>query len=196
MRRTFSKLISAFICIGVIAWLVIGSVQARFSDIEATRNNNFTAGVLDLKTNDTDGVTRTLYLIGFIPGKGSGTEMITLKNAGNFDGSSLRISFTYLQDDGVNPPGATQNKTADEVANEIIITSLSYDGASLLGRITDADGDGIDMKELAGADLSGLAGITVGATKDFTISVQLKSGLGTVYEADGIVVTMNFTINQ
>ena len=196
MRKILSKLIASIICIGVIAWLVIGSVQARFSDIESTQNNNFTAGILDLKTNDTDGVTQTLYLIGFIPGESSGTQTITLKNNGNLNGSSLDISLTYLQDDGTNPPGATGTRTADEVASEIIVTTLTYDGSDLLGSVADSNSNGYkDIYDIAAANLSGQSGISTGATKDFVIAVQLQSGLGTAYEADGIVVTMNFTIN-
>ena len=196
MRRILSKLISSAICIGVIAWLVLGSVQARFSDMEVSQNNNFTAGILDLKTNNADGVSQTLYIIGFIPGESSGTQTITLKNAGNLNGSSLDIDVLYIQDDGVNPPGATGTKTADEVADEILVTTLSYDGTDLLGGITDSDGDGKDMKEVAAANLTGQIGITAQATKNFTIAVQLKSGLGTAFEADGINATINFTLNQ
>jgi len=196
VRKILSKLIASIICIGVIAWLVIGSVQARFSDIESTQNNNFTAGILDLKTNDTDGVTQTLYLIGFIPGESSGTQTVTLKNNGNLNGSSLDIDLSYVQNDGTNPPGATGTKTADATAAEIIVTTLTYGSTDLLTGITDTDGDGKDMLEVAAADLTGQVGINAQDTKDFTIAVQLKAGLGTAFEADGINVTISFTLNQ
>lgn len=192
MKRVLVSLIA--IC--VVAWLVIGGVKASYVDTEQSTGNQFTAGTLDLKTNDADGVTQTLYLTNMKPGESIGPQTITLKNAGSIDGSSLDIDFSYVEEDGTNPPGNTTDKSADEFADELLVTTLTYDGNNLLTGITDADGDGVDMREVAAADLSGQSGIAPAATRGFTIAVQLKSGLSDDFCADGIAIPITFTLNQ
>ena len=131
------------------------------------------------------------------PGDSVGPETITLKNNGTIDGSTLDIDISYVENDGTEPtdPNLQVDKTADEFADELIVNTLTYGGVDLLAGITDADGDGVDLKEVAAADLSGQAGITASATKDFAIEVTLKD-VGNDFQADGIDVTFTFTLNQ
>jgi hypothetical protein len=132
------------------------------------------------------------------PGESIATQTIILKNAGSIDASSLDIDFSYTEDDGAGLPGDNpqQDQTAGEFADELLVTTLTYDGNNLLTGITDGDANGVDIKETASADLSGQSGINAAATKDFTIAVQLKSGLSSDFCADGIKITMTFTLNQ
>jgi len=79
----------------------------------------------------------------------------------------------------------------------IEVTTLSYDGSSLLGSVTDANANGYkDLQDLKNANLNGQSGINASATKNFQIAVQLRSSTGNDYDADGIDLTMTFTLNQ
>jgi hypothetical protein len=151
-------------------------------------------GTLDLKTNNLDGVTKTLYTTNMAPGGYFGPSAIQLRNAGSLDGSTLNIAFTYVESDG--SPNSV-NKSADDTAAMIEVTTLSYDGSSLLGSVTDANANGYkDLQDLKNANLNGQSGINASATKNFQIAVQLRSSTGNDYDADGIDLTMTFTLNQ
>lgn len=190
------KLVLSVMVILVVASVIAGGAFAAFLDVETSTNNTFTAGTLDLKTNDADGVTQTLYATNMKPGDTVGPQTITLKNSGSIDGATLDIDVSYVESDGTNPPEFPVNKTADEFADELIVDTLSYGGTNLLLLVTDTDGDGIDMKEVAVTDFSGQAGINAGLTKDFIIQVTLKDTIGNDFQADGIDVTITFTLNQ
>ena len=184
--------------LAVAALLVIGmasvSTWAYFSDTETSTGNQLTAGTLDLKTNDVDGAVQTLYATNMKPGDTIGPSTIQLKNAGSVAGSTLDIAFSYVESDGT--PN-TVNKNANDTAGMMEVTTLSYDGSSLLGSVSDANGNGYkDVYDLANADLPGQSGLNASATKNFDIAVQLRSETGNDYQADGITVTMTFILDQ
>jgi len=156
-----------------------------------------------LKLSDEDeteqnGVTASITCSPMAPGQSVGSKTITLKNAGSLDAATLDIGVSYTEADGTWSTDDTVDKTADEFADELIVDTFTYGGTDLLTALpagTDADGDGIDMKELAAADLSGQAGIDAGATKDLVIKVHLKD-VGNDFQNDGITVTFSFDLKQ
>ena len=183
--------------IGLVAGGIGSGVYAAFSNPAAATNNILTAGTLDLKTNNADGVSGVLSATTMKPGDSVGPATVTLKNDGTIDGSTLDINISYVENDGPSDPYAV-NKTADQFADELVVNTLTYGAVDLLAALplgTDIDGDGIDMKEAAAADLTGQAGIAAGASKDFVIRVTLKD-VGNEFQADGIDVTINFVLNQ
>lgn len=187
------------IVIFLMATLIIGGIYAYFSDVEQTTDNSFTAGTLDLKTNGADGVTATITATNMKPGDRmptSGNASVNLTNVGSIDGSTLDINFTYVESDGQNPTEFPANMTADEFADELLVVVLNYGGTDLLPSISDGDADGVDMKEAASADLTGQTGINTGLSKNFEIAVQLKTSVGNDYQADGIDMTITFTLIQ
>ncbi len=190
MKKMLALTVAALLVIsmaGVGTW-------AYFSDTEASTNNQLTAGTLDLKTNNADGVTQTLYADSMKPGDSIGPATIQLKNAGSLAGSTLDIAFSYVESDG-GPNDV--NKTADDTAGMMEVTTLSYGGSSLLGSVSDLNGNGYkDVYDITNADLTGQSGLTASATKDFAITVQLRSETGNDFMADGITVTMTFILNQ
>ena len=162
---------------------------------------------LNLKINDVNRVAGVLPATNFQPGQTLGPETIVLKNDSNMDGSSLDIYVSYMESDNetfdsdtnfefaaVNNPA--YEKTADEFADELQVDILTYGEVDLTSSIADADGDGIDMKEVATADLTGLPGIPASTTRDFVIQVTVKTSMGNAFQADGIDVTITFTLNQ
>jgi spore coat-associated protein N len=178
----------------LVAGMVSIGTWAYFSDVETSSGNLMAAGTLDLKTNDADGVSQTLFATNMKPGETIGPEYIILKNSGSLAGSSLDIVFTYVENDGSANP---VNKSADATAAVIELVTLNYDGYSLLANVTDDNINGYrDIQDLKNADLSGLAGIAGSATKEFEIVIKPRSTTSKDFQADGITITMNFTLHQ
>jgi len=172
---------------GIGAW-------AYFLDTESSAENQFSAGTLDLKTNDADGVTQTLFITSMKPGDTVGPETINLNNAGTLDGSTLDIAFSYVESDG--SPNLV-DKSADDTAALMEVTTLIYGGSSLMGNVNDTNSNGYkDIEDLKNADLSRQRGLNAEATKGFEIAVRLKESMGDDFQTDGITVTITFTLNQ
>ena len=167
---------------------------AYFRDVETSSENVLAAGTLDLKTDDADGVSQTLLASNIMPGDTVGPETIILKNNGTLNGSSLDLSFSYIESDSSpNPADMTANATAAILQ----VTTLNYDSSSLLSSVSDNNSNGYkDVYDLSTANLSGLVGIGPFSTKNFEIAVTLRSDASKDFQADGIDVTMNFILNQ
>lgn len=190
MKRILGLTIAFMLFIGLAG----SGAWAYFSDIELSASNQLTAGILDLRTDDLDGVTQTLYATSLKPGNTIGPSTIQLRNAGDTDAVSLDIEFSYVESDG--SPNVV-NMSADATAAMMEITVLDYDGVSLLPAVSDANANGYrDVQDLAGADLTGQSGLAKGATKPFEIEVKLRDNLDNDFRADGITVVFNFTLNQ
>ncbi len=167
---------------------------AYFQDTETSTDSVLAAGTLDLKTDDVDGVTQTLYASNLKPGD-SVPGSITLKNTGSVAGSTLDLAFTYGESDDIPNPVPM---SADATAAVIKVTTLSLGGFPLLGGVSDGNGNlYIDIQDLKNADLTGQTGIGAsGGTTDFSITVQLEAGTSSDFQSDGINITMTFTLNQ
>ncbi|MFC1987567.1 TasA family protein [Chloroflexota bacterium] len=190
MKKMLGLSIALVLSIGFIS---VGT-WAYFSDTESSADSQLIIGTLDLKTNDADGVTQTLYDTSLMPGGTIGPSTIVLKNAGSITGSALDIAFAYVESDG--SPNAV-NQTADATAAVMEVVTLNYGGSSILGSVGDLNVNGYkDIQDLKNANLTGQSGLTPSATKNFQIAVQLRSDTSNDFQADGITVTMTFTLNQ
>jgi hypothetical protein len=110
------------------------------------------------------------------------------------DGSTLDIAFSYVENDG--SPNSV-DKSADDTAAMMEVTTLTYGGSDILSSVSDGNTNGYeDIQDLKNADLTSQSGINASATKDFVITVQLRSDTGNDFQDDGITVTMTFTLNQ
>ena len=117
-----------------------------------------------------------------------------MKNIGSIAGSTLNLSFSYVESDSSPNPA---DRSANATAAVIEVITLNYDSASLLGSVSDNNTNGYkDIEDLKNADLSGQSGINASASKDFEIVVSLRSDAGKDFQADGIDVTMTFILNQ
>ena len=167
---------------------------AYFSDVETATGNQLAAGTLDLKTDDVDGVTQTLFATKMAPGDAKASENITLKNTGSLAGTTLDLVFSYVENDSSPNP---VDRNADDTAANIEVTALNYGGSSLLSSVSDNNSNEYtDVEDLKNADLSGQSGIDPSASKDFEIAVTLRAETGKDLQADGIDITMTFTLNQ
>ena len=183
----------------IVFMLLIGmggiGTFAYFSDTEISQSNTFAAGTLDLKTDDADGVSQTLLATNMAPGATVGPETIILNNTGSVGGSTLDLAFSYIESDsGTN----SVDKSADETAAMIEVTTLDYGVINLLSSLIWADnGNGYkDIQDLKNTDLSGLDGIGASANKSFKITVTLRAETDSGFQEDGITITMTFTLNQ
>ncbi|OGN89702.1 MAG: hypothetical protein A2158_00375 [Chloroflexi bacterium RBG_13_46_14] len=189
------KISGLVIVLLLMAGMSVISTWAFFIDVEASSSNVLTAGTLDLKTDDQDGVSQTLIATNMRRGDIVGPEKITLKNSGSLTSSSIDISFSYIEDDSTPNP---IDMSADDTASFITVTILKYDEANILTHIDDHNSNGyIDVYDLATtSNLTGLPGITSGATRDFEIAVQLNENVTGQYQSDGIDITMTFSLKQ
>ena len=176
------------LCMGVSGTL------AYITDTQTSTGNLLAAGTLNLRTNDVDGVTRTLYASSMSPGDTAGPTVITLKNVGTVAGATLDIVSSYSESDD----GPNTDPDADAVAALLEVVILNYGGASLLGSISDTNGNGYkDVKELTlPTNFTGLSGLLASESKDFEIAVRLRSDTPNDFQGHGIVVTMTFTLKQ
>ena len=189
------KLVALSLALITVFGMISVATFAYFTDKETSSGNRMVAGTLDLKTNEADGVSRTLYATGMSPGATVGPITITLKNAGTTNGATLDIVFSYAESDDIT--NNVVNKTADATAAVLQVTALTYDGADLLVTLTDTNGNGyVDVQDLKNANLTGQIGLAAGAAKSFVIAVRLRSETGKDFQADGITVTMTFTLKQ
>ncbi|MBN2074494.1 MAG: hypothetical protein JW762_02975 [Dehalococcoidales bacterium] len=189
------KIFGLMIVLLLMAGMTGISTWAFFTDVETSFGNVLAAGTLDLKTDDQDGVTQTLIATNMRRGDIVGPEVIILKNSGSLDSSTIDISFSYIEDDSSPNP---IDMSADDTASLIIVTVLNYDETSILTSISDHNSNGfIDVYDLATASsLTGLPGIASEATKNFEIAVQLSETVTGQYQADGIDITMTFSLKQ
>ncbi len=190
MKRIIGLTIAFMLSLGISG---IGT-WAYFSDVETATGNQMAAGTLDLKTDDVDGVTQTLFATKMQPGDNVASENITLKNAGSLTGATLDLVFSYVENDGAANP---VNISADATAAYIEVTTLNYGGEDLLSSVSDNNTNGYkDIEDLKNEDLSGQSGIESSASKDFEIAVTLRTETSKDLQADGIDITMTFTLNQ
>jgi hypothetical protein len=120
------------VALGLVMIMLLAAGVGAFAylkDAQSPPGDQMIAGTLDLKTNDADGVSRTLYALSMSPGDSAASEPVMLKNTGNVGGSTLDIVFSYAEDDG--SPN-TINKSADATAAVMQLTALTYDGADIL----------------------------------------------------------------
>ncbi len=190
MKKLLGLIIALVLSVGLMA---VGT-WAYFSDNEASGSNQATAGTLDLKTNDVDGVTQTLNAPNLKPNNSYGPATITLKNNGSLAGATLGIVFSYVASDG--SPN-TVDMTADATAAIIEVTTLTYDGSNLLGSVIDNNTNGYkDVQDLKNANLPSQSGLSAGASKNFVITIKMRDGINNNFQADGVDITMAFTLNQ
>ena len=190
MKRIVGLTIAFMLLIGMAG---IGT-WAYFSDVEPLSGNVLAAGTLDLKTDDVDGVSQTLLATNMEPGDTVGPETIILKNIGSVEGSTLDLAFSYVESDSSPNPA---NMSANATAAFIEVTTLNYDGESLLGSVSDNNSNSYkDVEDLKNSDLSGLSGIGALDSKEFDIAVMLRSDADKALQSDGINITMTFILNQ
>jgi predicted ribosomally synthesized peptide with SipW-like signal peptide len=206
---TLQRIIGLSIAGLLIACLAVGGAWAYLADTETANDNQVSAGTLDLQTSKdastyTDGVTQSLVCSNLKPSKTVAATTVSLKNTGSKAGATVNLSLSYNTDDSADASPNTTNMSTDALAAVLQITTLNYDGRTILTLLSDAIVDGgnnngyIDVQDMKNeaSRLTGRAGLNPGQIKPFDITVQMRSGASNNFVGDGINITMTFLLNQ
>lgn len=197
--------LSALVVVGAVL-LGLGT-YAFWSDDEVVSGNNVEAGTLDLTVDD--GASETITIENAQPGDND-SHTFSLANVGSTEADHVAMNLSFVeQSDEPAEPADTEfavEQTAQETAAMIEVTSFSYDGTDQLGSVTDQNSNGItdlaDVQSQAGS-LDDLAAPAAGTgTKDLELGLAVAddsgsfSGTDEDIMADGVDITLDFTLNQ
>lgn len=171
--------------------LAVGGTVGAFADADSSTGNTFQSGSLDL----TFGSPSSLDFTKDLPPGSSVSSAVELRNGTSLPGS-VDVDVSHVDSGG----GAS----ADAVARELEVTSLTYGGTSVLGQFADANGNGIvDLADVAASDqtagesapndLVDLADPGTGRT--FGVELTLQTGTNDL-AGNSIDVQFTFHLNQ
>lgn len=200
----------------MLAALVAWSTVAFFRDTEASTDNTFSAGTLDLKLSDSnesdqDGVTASFGGSDLKPGDSVGPSTITLKNVGSLAADHVDIKFERTVTDNPSYDAGDLGPNIADMSTELTVSSLSYAGTNLLETsggdfvnpdIEAADNAGnndgtITLNELNGVVVQSLtAPAPRGGTAAFSITVAVAGSASNGIQGDEANVTVTFGLFQ
>lgn len=170
--------------------------MALFNDEEQTQGNTLQGGTIDLSLGSASALMMDANMA---PGDTIGGT-VTLQSDGSLRGS-LDIAVTYSESDGAGSTDDHRNKSADAVAQQVMVSTLTYDGADLAGQVATNGGSPLTLYDLAannresdGTDLSDLS--DPGQGTEFTVFLTLAEGISNAFQNDGINATFTFSLNQ
>ncbi len=200
MKKILGLTIAAFLIMAVVG----GGTWAYFQDPETSTGNILSAGTLDLKTNNADGVNGTMLLQNMKAGDITGDKTWTLKNAGSINATTLDLVVSYVESDGTNgnmsDVDLSTNMSAIDFAKMLQVTKLMYGAVDLLTvNVVNGNGNGYkDIDDVKNTTLTGLAGLDANSSKDFVINVTLydPASMDNAPQNDGVNITFLFTLTQ
>jgi len=200
------KILISLSIIGAVAAIAVGGTIAYFSDTETSTGNTFTAGTLDLTVDAPQDSIWTMT--NMAPGDStSGTLAMT--NAGSLPGD-LYATITFVEaDKGDKGEGKTGlNKTAQEVADNIFVTSAQWvdnsnsaPGLNLLsipGVDANSDGD-VTLTEFQTAIGSGsrlLATLVSSENASLAMTTQFNPAATDDFQGEGVAMTITLNLHQ
>jgi len=206
------KIVGLTIAILLIIGTVAGVTWAYFSDTEASLDNVFAAGTLNLKLTDNnetdqDGVTASWSNTNMAPGD-SCVGWVDLKNVGSLAANHVEISFANTVTNVVTASDDT------DISDSMNVTVMSYGATDLLlqtvaGTFDNADieaadvagsnDDAITLDELNGVTIDNLAEVPLAngaSVVRFDMTVQLDPATGDGNQGDSVTTVITFTLNQ
>lgn len=182
---------SLFIAAAALA-LVGGVTYAFFSDTATSTGNTFSAGTLDLKLSDLDQSVQNT-----IDASWTGSDMAPGGSA--VSGTvQLRNTGTVLANHAEVQAANTCTDASGDMDEYLEITSLSYDGGSVLGTLADNNLNGYkDLNDLTVANaLDNLALADLNINHPFVMAVRLHSSTPDAYQGESCTSDLTFTLNQ
>jgi spore coat-associated protein N len=205
------KIIGLAIAIMLIIGAVAGATWAYFSDTETSQDNEFAAGMLELKLTDNnetdlDGVTASWYNNNMAPGDEC-SGWVQLKNVGSIEADHVQISFANTVYNVVTAVDDT------DISDSLIVTLMTYGATNLLEQSTAGTFDNFDIEtadnagnddgtltldELHNVIIDNLEAPPAGGTGfvEFDMTVQLDPNTGDGNQGDSVVTVITFTLNQ
>ena len=130
------KALISVMCIGLVAMTAGAGTLAYFSDVETSTGNTFTAGTLDLKTQDPftgywvdGGVSATWSLSNMVPDSPETFGQVELRKVGSIAADHLAITCSYTVNDFPDVESDTDKDTAShpaQFAKYMEITRMNY----------------------------------------------------------------------
>lgn len=179
--------------------LTTGATLAYFSDSGTSSGNTFSTGTVDLKLTDTNEPDANSVTASFganlAPGSCTGPQTLTLKNTGTMAANHAEVAITNMNVNDVN------NDATPDMDAFLRIQTLTYDGVSVLGSITNSNGNGFpdldDWEALGTADgLDSLSLSNINVGHDLVMNVCLDSSAGNPIQGDGVNPEFTVTLNQ
>lgn len=183
MKKILFSLMTLVLVIGLTG----AGAFAVFTDTEISEGNVFTAGTLNLKLNDADGVLATWTHGNMAPGDTvSGT--INLKNAGSLDGT-VNVDFSAILDETGTPEGVTP-VGSDVIGDKLRATTVTLAGATVSGLEDKSVNDLVALGSYNLGDLNALA------DADFYIAWTLDLDSDNGVQGDSAEITLTFMLDQ
>ena len=198
----------------LVALVVIGAIllamgtYSFWTDSESAPGNTVEAGTLDLSINES--ASDTISLTNAQPGD-TDSATFALQNVGSTEADHVEVDLNFNENDTRDEPADADLSTelnAQQTAAMIEVTDFTYDGTDLLGSVSDQNGNGIvdlaDVQSQAGSTDDLTAPSAGGSdTTELTLGVQIANdndgsftGTDEDIMADGVDITLDFTLNQ
>ncbi len=188
---------------GLAGILAVGSVvavgtRAYFSQQGEVKSNVFGAGELVLSLSDADGLdTEEAEAIWDISAGAPGDDVsgtLRIRNAGSIPAHHIEIEIANTVVDAASGPGSAIGTPLDTVLK---ITSLTYDGNSILADIEDKnDNDIADLDDLEHTLLDNLLLVDF-EEHEFAMTVLFDPVLTVAeHQGDSVSTTLTVTLNQ
>ena len=187
------------IILGLFGLVVVGSAaamgtRAYFSEKGEVKGNVFETGTLALKLDGSESATAVWKIETGKPGdEVSGT--VNVKNAGTVEADHIEITTLNAVTEATSGSGTEAKIPLDTVLE---ITTLTYDGASVLGQVEDKNGNNIkDLDDLEKVELDNLALMDTGVDHPLAMTVSFNPVL-TIgeHQGDSATTTLTVTLNQ
>lgn len=171
--------------------LATGATFAFFSDEGTSNNNVFATGSLDLKLSDDtpetdlDSVTASFGGTALVPGQAVSGQL-RLKNSGTIAANHAEVAVVNTNSDGTNP-----------LDQALELTTLNYDGSSVLSQVANANANGYkDLDDLEASGLDNLALTNLATNHPLDLTVTFRSDAGNQYQGDNVDSDWTITLNQ
>lgn len=194
------KIIISGISILTAIALMGGATYAFFSDSGTSSSNVFATGTLDLKLSDTgsgpesdqDSVIASFGSSTLAPGTCTGNQTLTLKNTGTVAANHAEVHLGNVVTD-------TGNNATPDMDVFLRINKLEYDSVSVLGQISNSNGNGFtDLADWAADStvLDNLALTNLDTGHPLVMDVCLDSTAGNTLQGDSVTSTFTVDLNQ
>jgi spore coat-associated protein N len=200
MNKT--RALASLVLIGAAAASMGYGTNAYFVDTETSTRNIFSAGGLDLHIDGTESVQGTIGATDFVAGDVTPLSCITLSSTRSNAAPDLDIYFETQVTDAVSDPHDPDlgGPSAHAFDTFLVLDVLTYDGADLLTRVGDADGDG-RPQTLADAEMATAAGGIVDLAapesgRDLCLQVRFDADGGADLIGDSVDLTLRFILAQ
>ena len=207
------KVVKSLLIISVVGALTVKATTAVWSDSAQSTGNVFQAGTLDLKLTDgdetqLDNVTLTWNGTAMTPGGATATASLLVRNTGNPAADHVHFDVTS---NTISEGAGAGSGSANPMDANLTITVLTYDGVSILGFLSDDNGNGRkdldDWEALAAAGIGDHDGALLPADGTLPLSdlntdhtllmtVQLASSAPNENQGDSVTTVLTASLHQ